>query len=105
MYLSCQLNSSEGVNTDHSESRNHKWWTARVIISLTCLRNHSEADRWRQAMTCRLLHVEQLNVVYETCGHPAIITIAVVSSLSIGSTPVVAKGHIAAVAYPLQQIK
>jgi len=56
-------------------------------------------------MTCCLLHVEQLNVVYETCGHPAIITIAVVSSLSIGSTPVVVKGHIAAVAYPLQQIK
>ena len=50
-------------------------------------------------MTCRLLHVEQLNVVYETCGHPAIITIAVVSSLSIGSTPVVAKGHIAAAIY------
>ena len=65
-----------------------RWQTARVIISLTCLTNHSKADRWRQPMMCCLLYVEQLNAVCKTCGHHAIITTAVVSSLFTGSAPV-----------------
>ena len=80
---------ADRIVTNHSEkSQSQDGGLPEFIISLTCLTNHSKADRRRWPMTCRLLCIEQPNAVCKTCSHLAIITTAVVSCLFTGSATV-----------------